>query len=113
MADMIERFEAMLEAGQDSPMLRLSLGNALIAAGRSEDAIVHLKQAIEQDPGYSAAWKLLSRQLLVTGDPARALDACEKGIAVARAKGDLQAVREMEVSARRARKQLEPPPDGS
>ncbi len=110
MADMIKRFETMLEAGQDSPMLRLSLGNALVAAGRLNDAIVHLEQAIEQDPGYSAAWKLLARQLLATGDAARALRTCEQGIAVAQGKGDLQAVREMEVFARRARKQLELPP---
>lgn len=111
MADMIKRFEAMLEAGQDSPMLRFSLGNALVSAGRDRDAIAHLEQAIKQDPSYSAAWKLLSRQLLATGDAARALKACEQGIAVARGKGDLQAAREMEVFSRRARKQLESPSD--
>lgn len=110
MADMIKRFEAMLDSGQDSPMLRLSLGNAMVAAGRIEDAIVHLEQAIQQDPGYSAAWKLLSRQLLAIGDLSRALEVCEKGAAVARQKGDLQAMREMEVFGRRARKQLESPP---
>lgn len=109
MADMIARFEAMLEGGQDSPMLRLSLGNALVAAGRSGEAVTHLEQAVAQDPTYSAAWKLLSRQLLAIGEPARALQACERGIAVARERGDLQAAKEMEVFARRARKQMEPP----
>jgi predicted Zn-dependent protease len=90
-------------------MLRLSLGNALIHAGRIEAAMVHLEQAVAQDPQYSAAWKLLGRQWLALGEPARALEACVQGIAVARAKGDLQAAKEMEVFARRARKQLEPP----
>ena len=107
MADMIARFEALLEGGQDSSMLRLALGNALIAAGRIEDAVAHLERAVAQDPGYSAAWKLLSRQLLAVGQPARALAACERGVAVARENGDLQAAKEMEVFARRASKQME------
>ncbi len=109
MVDMISRFEAMLEAGQDSPMLRLSLANAMVAAGRPADAIPHLEVALEQDPAYSAAWKLLGRTLLDTGEPVRALDACERGLAVAREKGDIQAAKEMEVFARRARKRIEPP----
>ncbi|MBS0002416.1 MAG: tetratricopeptide repeat protein [Thioalkalivibrio sp.] len=112
MADMIPRFEAMLEAGQDSPMLRLSLANALVAAGRNADAVPHLERALEQDAGYSAAWKLLGRSLLEAGEPARAVEVCERGAAVARDKGDLQAAKEMEVFARRARKQLAPPAGG-
>lgn len=109
MADMIARFEAMLESGQDSPMLRLSLGSALIAAARIDDAIPHLEQAVALDPSYSAAWKLLGKSLLAAGAPARALQACERGMSIARENGDLQAAREMEVYARRARKQLDAP----
>lgn len=112
MADMIPRFEAMLEAGQDSPMLRLSLANALVAAGRTGDAVPHLERALEQDASYSAAWKLLGRSLLDLGEPARALEVCERGAAVARDRGDLQAAKEMEVFARRARKQIDPPSGG-
>lgn len=109
MADRIQSFKTMLESGQDSPMLRLSLANALIEDGQIEAAIAHLEHAVAQDPQYSAAWKLLGKQLLAIGAPGRALEVCEQGIAVARAKGDLQAAKEMEVFARRARKQLEPP----
>lgn len=109
MADMISRFEAMLAAGQDAPMLRLSLANALVAAGRTGDAIPHLERAVELDPDYSAAWKLLGKSLLEVAEWNRALAVCERGIAVARAKGDMQAVKEMEVFARRARKRIDPP----
>ncbi|AHE99459.1 tetratricopeptide repeat protein [Thioalkalivibrio paradoxus] len=109
MAEMIARFQALLESGQDSPMLRLALANALIAAGRHAEAIEHLEQALEQDPEYSAAWKRLGWVLLETGAPARAAEICERGIEVARGRGDLQAVKEMEVFARRARKQLDAP----
>ncbi|AGA32129.1 TPR repeat protein [Thioalkalivibrio nitratireducens DSM 14787] len=109
MADMISRFQTLLESGQDSPMLRLSLGNALIAAGRHAEAVGHLERALDQDPGYSAAWKRLGWTLLETGAAARALEVCERGIEVARGRGDLQAAKEMEVFARRARKQLDAP----
>lgn len=109
MADMIARFEAMLAAGQDSPMLRLSLANALVAGGRSDDAIPHLEHALQLDPGYSAAWKLLAKILLDAGALARTIETCEQGIGVAREKGDIQAAKEMEVFARRARKRSEPP----
>lgn len=113
MTDMITRFEAMLAAGQDAPMLRLSLASALAAAGRTADAIPHLERALELDPGYSAAWKLLGRNLLDAGEAARAIEVCERGIVVAREKGDMQAVKEMEVFAKRARKRLDPPPGES
>lgn len=112
MADMIGRFQAMLESGQDSAMLRLSLANALVAAGRTNEAILHLERALGQDPDYSAAWKLLGKVLLAAGEVRRALETCERGVIVARAKGDLQAAKEMEVFARRARRQLDLP-DGA
>jgi predicted Zn-dependent protease len=102
---MIARFEAMLESGQDSAMLRLALANALVGDGRMEDAILHLERALELDAGYSAAWKLLAKNLLAVGERERVLEVCAKGIQVASDKGDLQAVKEMEVYAKRARRQ--------
>lgn len=105
MSEMIARFEAMLESGQDSAMLRLALANALVGDGRMEDAIGHLEQALELDASYSAAWKLLAKSLLAIDEPQRVLEVCAKGIQVASNKGDLQAVKEMEVYAKRARKQ--------
>jgi len=105
MADMIERFQNMLDGGQDSAMLRFSLGNALATDGQLEAAVPHLERALELDGGYSAAWKLLAKTLVELERPEAALSACERGIAVARDKGDLQAAKEMEVYARRARKQ--------
>ena len=48
-----------------------------------------------------AAWKALGKALVAAGDPAGALTAYERGIAVAEAKGDIQAAREMKVFAKR------------
>ncbi|WP_018864634.1 MULTISPECIES: tetratricopeptide repeat protein [Thioalkalivibrio] len=107
MSDMIERFQNMLDGGQDSAMLRFSLGNALATDGQKEAAIPHLERALELDGGYSAAWKLLAKTLVDLERPQAALSTCERGMAIATEKGDLQAVKEMEVYAKRARKQLD------
>ncbi len=98
---MIESFRALLEQGQDSPMLRFSLGNAYLKAGQTPEAIEHLRQAVEQDPAYSAAWKLLGQALAEDGQSDAALDAYTRGIAVAEQRGDKQAAKEMAVFKRR------------
>lgn len=100
-----ERFEKLLAAGQDNALLRFALAGALTGDGRWLEAIAHLEEALRQDPAYSAAWKLLSRALLEAGQPERVLEVCAQGILVARQRGDLQAVKEMEVFSRRAQKQ--------
>jgi predicted Zn-dependent protease len=107
MTDRIQRFQALLDAGQDAPLLRLSLASALLDAGQADRALAQLERALELDPAYSAAWKLLGRTLLEQGEVARAAETLTRGIEVARARGDLQAAREMEVFARRAQRQLD------
>ena len=68
--------------------------------------MVHLREAVARDPRYSAAWKLLGRALADTGDAPAALAAYREGIAVAQARGDKQAAKEMTVFAKRLEKQL-------
>ncbi|EHQ51272.1 MULTISPECIES: tetratricopeptide repeat protein [Ectothiorhodospira] len=102
----IQRFEAMLAAGQDNAMLRFTLGNAHLAEGQPGEAAIHLRAAVGHDPGYSAAWKLLGRALAEGGALHEAIEAFDEGIRVAGQKGDLQAVKEMQVFRKRAEKQL-------
>ncbi len=104
----LETFENMLAQGRDNALLRYSLGNEYLKATRPAEAVVHLRQAVRQDPRYSAAWKLLGRALAETGALADALAAYREGIAAAEAKGDIQAAKEMKVFARRIEKQLTP-----
>ena len=99
-------FERMLAEGKDGALLRFSLGNEYLKAGHPEQAAIHLRAALAQDPAYSAAWKLLGKALSEAGQPGEALAAYEQGIVVAEARGDLQAAREMTVFARRLRRQL-------
>lgn len=96
-----DNLELMLQRGQDSPLLRYSLGGEYLKAGDSLTAVTHLKEALSQNPAYSAAWKLLGQALTAAGSAARAREAYREGIRVAKAAGDLQAAREMGVFLRR------------
>ncbi|HSC09954.1 MAG TPA: tetratricopeptide repeat protein [Rhodanobacteraceae bacterium] len=100
-AGTIERLRALCGGPRDGALLRFSLGNALIAAGAPADAAVELRRAVEFDPAYSAAWKLLGRALVEAGDPAQARVAWGDGIAAAARAGDVQAQKEMQVFVRR------------
>jgi predicted Zn-dependent protease len=94
-------FLKMLEAGRDGALLRYSLGNEYTKAGDPANAAIHLRRAVELDPDYTAAWKLLGRALVDSGHPDEALAAYTAGIAVASRRGDKQAQKEMQVFARR------------
>ena len=100
----IENFEKMLAAGQDSALLRYSLGTAYQNAGQSSLALEHLASAVEQDPGYSAAWKAYGKLLVEAEHLDEAVTAFETGIGVADEKGDIQAAKEMKVFLKRANK---------
>lgn len=104
MAGRIDAFLAMLSRGQDSAMLRFSLGNEYLAAERPNDAIEHLRAAVRQDANYSAAWKLLGKALAATGEDDEAATAFESGIRIAGEQGDRQAAKEMEVFLKRLNK---------
>ena len=91
----------MLASGRDNALLRFSLGNEYLKAGDAARAAEHLRRAVEHDPKYSAAWKLLGKALTDTEAWPDALAAYQQGIAVAEARGDKQAAKEMAVFARR------------
>lgn len=104
----VERFEALLAQGKDSPLLRFSLGSQYLAQGEAALAGEHLRAAVAADPGYSAAWKLLGRALTQTGATAEAITAYRTGIEAAGRKGDKQAAKEMTVFLRRLEKGAAP-----
>jgi Tfp pilus assembly protein PilF len=102
----IDNFEALLANGQDNALLRFSLGNEYIKAGDTEQALVHLRAAVQQDPAYSAAWKALGKVFYERGAYQEALETYTKGIAAAEKKGDKQVAKEMQVFERRTKKRL-------
>ncbi len=101
---MVARLRAQIGGPRDGALLRFSIGNALLATGDAAGAAEALRAATGIDATYSAAWKLLGRALVDLGDTAGAEAAWTQGIEVARARGDQQAAREMEVFLRRLRK---------
>lgn len=105
-ATVIRNLEALLAQGRESALLRFSLGNEYLKLGENWVAVYQLKRALELDPDYSAAWKLLGKALSEAGLPREALDAYRKGIAAAERRGDKQAAREMAVFAGRLEKQI-------
>lgn len=107
MPDLIASLESMLAAGRDNALLRYTLGAHYLKAGEFERALVHLREAVRMDPGHSAAWKACGKALAAVQDLAGARDAYRRGIEVAGRKGDVQAVREMQVFLRRVEKQLD------
>ncbi len=99
-----DNLQLMLERGQDSPLLRYALGLECMKSGDLVTAIDHLRQAVDQNPRYSAAWKALGEAHSLAGSPDRAASVYERGIAAAREAGDIQAAKEMEVFLKRLRK---------
>ena len=104
----LANFEKMLAAGKDGALLRYSLGNEYLKANEPVRAAEHLARAVAQDPKYTAAWKLYGKALAASGNNAEALAAWREGIAVAVARGDKQAEREMAVFARRIERAQNP-----
>lgn len=98
---MRDDLEKMLASGRDSALLRFSLGEMDLKENRPADAAVHLRAAVEQDPNYSAAWKLYGKALAAQGETGAAAEVFDKGIAIAEARGDKQAAKEMRVFRKR------------
>ena len=102
----LRNLERLLASGKDGALLRFGLGNALLKRGEAEGAVTHLRRAVAIDPSYSAAWKLLGKALTAAQCHDAALEAWREGAAVAERRGDKQAMKEMQVFARRLAKQL-------
>ncbi|HEY9112841.1 MAG TPA: tetratricopeptide repeat protein [Rhodanobacteraceae bacterium] len=97
----INALKAQLGGPRDGALLRYSLGAALLEAGDPSEAIAQLRAALDFDADYSAAWKLLGKACLQSGEAQAAAEAWRRGIAIAEAHGDVQAAKEMRVFLKR------------
>ncbi len=100
----LDIFKALLDKGNDNELLRFSLGNEYFKQTDFEQAIIHLKKAIEFKPSFSAAWKLYAKALSENKRIDEAIVAYEKGISIAEENGDIQAAKEMRVFLKRLKK---------
>ena len=101
---LVERLRAQCDGPRDGALLRYALGNALHDAGEFDAAIDELRHAVVFDPHYSAAWKALGKTCFAAGQRDQAGAAWRQGIAAAKARGDRQAEKEMQVFLRRLEK---------
>jgi tetratricopeptide (TPR) repeat protein len=101
---MIPQLEKLLGTPRDGALLRYSLGLEHAKVGNHDKAVQYLRDAVERDVLYSAAWKALGKSLTELKKNEDALAAYESGIAAAQKKGDRQAEKEMTVFAKRLRK---------
>ena len=101
---MISQLEKLLGTPRDGALLRYSLGLEYAKSGDHARAAQYLRDAVERDPDYSAAWKMLGKSLAETQRNEEALAAFKQGIAAAQKKGDRQAEKEMTVFAKRLEK---------
>jgi Tfp pilus assembly protein PilF len=99
--DRTDSLEALLARGSDSAVLRFTLATAYFDRGELERAGLHAEAALALDADYSAAWKLLGKIQAARGETHKAAATYRQGIAVAEARGDLQAAKEMRVFLRR------------
>ena len=106
-ASVVRNLEKLLSQGKDSALLRFSLGAEYLKLRQTWVAVYQLRRALEMDPNYSAAWKLLGKALTDAGVLHDALDAYRRGVAIAEQRGDKQAAKEMAVFAQRLEKQLQ------
>jgi len=97
----IDSLQAQVGGPRDGALLRFALASALLEAGRHGEACTQFRAAVEFDPGYSAAWKLLGKSHRAAGEHDAAAAAWREGIAAAEARGDKQAQKEMQVFLRR------------
>jgi Tfp pilus assembly protein PilF len=106
---MIESLEKMLAKGVDNSLLRFGLGKGYLDAADYAKAAEHLQGCVAFDPQYSAAWKLLGKALLGSGDVAAAKLAWEQGVQAAQGHGDKQAEKEMVVFLKKLKRQANKP----
>src|SRR5918911_4050597 len=109
LSPMISSLEKLLGTPRDGALLRYSLGLEYAKAGDATRAAQYLRDAVERDPLYSAAWKALARALADAGRKDEAREAYRRGIEAARKKGDRQAEKEMTVFKKRLEKAASAP----
>lgn len=85
----IEQFRTLLEGDPDNDMAHFSLGNALIQAGRHDEAAESFLACTRINPGMTKAFQLAGRALIDSDQTDRAHEVLVKGYEEATTRGDM------------------------
>jgi len=96
-----EAIEKLIDGGRDSYESRLAAGQARLRHGDLKKAIEHFEAALRHKPDQTTAWQELGRALEANCESGPARNAWSRGIEVARANGDKQAEKVMNVWLKR------------
>ncbi|MCA1778293.1 MAG: tetratricopeptide repeat protein [Xanthomonadaceae bacterium] len=96
-----EAIEKLIDNGRDSYESRLAAGQARMQQKEFKQAIEHFRRATGFKPERSVAWQQLGQALERNGESQAARTVWEKGLAAAKANGDKQAEKVMQVWIRR------------
>jgi predicted Zn-dependent protease len=88
--------EKMVAAGQTDSFALYALGMEYRRAERVDDALGTFKTLRERDPGYVPMYLMVGQMLTESGRQPEANEWLQAGIAVARDKGDMKALGELE-----------------
>ena len=99
-----EAIERLIEKGRDSYEARLAAGQARLKQGDLEHAVAHFREATAMKPEHTTAWQELGKALEANNEPEAAHEVWERGVAAARANGDKQAEKTMNVWLKRLKR---------
>lgn len=97
----VEQFKQLIEMEPDDPVVHYGLGAEYLRLGEFAAAAEEFHRTVELKPDYSAAYRELGRALEKLNRNQEATDAYRKGAEVAKQKGDLQTIKEIEVFLKR------------
>lgn len=97
----VEQFRQLIEADPDDYTVHYGLGAEYLKVGDFAAAAEAFRRAIELKRDYTAAYRELGKACDNLGLRDQAISAYQTGLDVARATGDLQTGREMEVFLKR------------
>jgi protein O-mannosyl-transferase len=92
----IEHYQTALGLNPNFAQVHINMGNALAKSGRLSQAIEHYRRAMELDPNSTTVYLYLPPTLAANHQSSEALDMAQKGLDLARSKGETELARRIE-----------------
>jgi uncharacterized protein HemY len=100
----VKQLENLIKENPENALMHYTLGIEYLRIGNNQKAVRVLKNTIELEHDYSAAYRELGKAYVNAKLTKEAINVFHKGIAVAEEKGDIQTAKEMNVFLKRISK---------